>query len=530
MRIARLWPALALAFVAVFAVANAQVTPSPAPTPQTQTNYQTFHVTLGVPTTGPVIETQTAGQHVCAVVLNYPFSSAFITPQGSNDYFTWNAISTIGKGSITLPGLYIGPNAYKYFRPYFTQFNDPGAIGWEGCADDESALIAPMLNGQNGVLNNYQQITAIGHAGCATFDASGNLLPTGSACGGGGGSSCGASPSPFPSPPPGAPYACVVLQPAASPTPQSYNNSTGSAAVVGTLQGGNVYSYDGTYNSVATNGNPDFSWIMEFCPGRATSGTFVSFCDAQPSWIPFGFEPAWASNASPPPSSIPEGDNVFQVGRNMTFEEEDNVSFIAMSVGNSHFNPSNGGGITLDATNSTSGATNFAPTLSLDSTGISGDYIGHANLYGPTMHMGDTQYRVSGVSLTNSMAIGVYDELVSIGCCDALTNAPVQYTRTIDIGQDTPVTGGGTNATAINFSGRFNSTDAPWHTCTMASSTTCSYTGTVAFQYTTPICIATVQGSTPIGGACSVSAGVVTVTATTSNSDTWAFIVLGNPN
>lgn len=66
-------------------------------------------------------------------------------------------------------------------------------------------------------------------------------------------------------------------------------------------------------------------------------------------------------------------------------------------------------------------------------------------------------------------------------------------------------------------------------TCAMSSSTIC--TATVATAYSsTPVCIATVQGATPIAAACSVSGATVTITAASSNSATWGYMLVGNPN
>ncbi|MDE3149493.1 MAG: hypothetical protein KGL37_08485, partial [Acidobacteriota bacterium] len=66
-------------------------------------------------------------------------------------------------------------------------------------------------------------------------------------------------------------------------------------------------------------------------------------------------------------------------------------------------------------------------------------------------------------------------------------------------------------------------------TCTMSSSTTC--TATVAAAYNSvPVCIATVQGATAIAAACSVSGTTVTITAASSNSATWGYMLVGNPN
>jgi Pectate lyase superfamily protein len=57
-------------------------------------------------------------------------------------------------------------------------------------------------------------------------------------------------------------------------------------------------------------------------------------------------------------------------------------------------------------------------------------------------------------------------------------------------------------------------------TCTMSSGTTCSPPNTIRHG---THCSATVQGSTPIAGACSISGTTLTVTASSSNSDTWAW-------
>lgn len=65
--------------------------------------------------------------------------------------------------------------------------------------------------------------------------------------------------------------------------------------------------------------------------------------------------------------------------------------------------------------------------------------------------------------------------------------------------------------------------------CAMVSGTTC--TDTPGGVYTTALCIgATPQGSTPIAASCSYSAGTVTITAASSNSLTWDYVLIGDPN
>jgi hypothetical protein len=65
-------------------------------------------------------------------------------------------------------------------------------------------------------------------------------------------------------------------------------------------------------------------------------------------------------------------------------------------------------------------------------------------------------------------------------------------------------------------------------TCVMPSATTCTFQ-IVAFN-STPICHAQAQGATPITSACSVSGTTVTITAASSNSQTWGAVLYGNPN
>jgi len=64
-------------------------------------------------------------------------------------------------------------------------------------------------------------------------------------------------------------------------------------------------------------------------------------------------------------------------------------------------------------------------------------------------------------------------------------------------------------------------------TCTM---TTTSCTVTIGHTYTTPVCIATEQGTGAIAGSCGVSGTTVTITAASSNTGTWGALVFGNPN
>lgn len=68
-------------------------------------------------------------------------------------------------------------------------------------------------------------------------------------------------------------------------------------------------------------------------------------------------------------------------------------------------------------------------------------------------------------------------------------------------------------------------------TCAMSAGTSCTFSLVTAFT-ATPICIATARGANITGGAvaCSVSGTTVTITAASSNSNTWGALLIGNPN
>jgi hypothetical protein len=64
--------------------------------------------------------------------------------------------------------------------------------------------------------------------------------------------------------------------------------------------------------------------------------------------------------------------------------------------------------------------------------------------------------------------------------------------------------------------------------CTMVSSTSCTFT--ISFPYANAACVASVQGTTAIASACSISSTTVTITAASSNSQKWEAILIGDPN
>ena len=66
-------------------------------------------------------------------------------------------------------------------------------------------------------------------------------------------------------------------------------------------------------------------------------------------------------------------------------------------------------------------------------------------------------------------------------------------------------------------------------TCAMSSGTSCTFS--INSSYTsTPLCFANVQNSTAGAGSCVLSGTTVTIYAASSNSSTWAALLIGNPN
>jgi hypothetical protein len=145
----------------------------------------------------------------------------------------------------------------------------------------------------------------------------------------------------------------------------------------------------------------------------------------------------------------------------------------------------------------------------------------------------DAQTGTAAGSNTNTTDATIHVESPTLGAGSTLTHHYGVYI------EDQTVAGSGTNSdphgfyevgNAPNaFQGHLNQIAAGnWAgTCTM-STTTC--TVTLSTAYTTPGCVATVQGTTPIAAACSVSSTTVTITAASSNTATWGVFVFGNPN
>lgn len=485
----------ALVALAAFGASVSQAQTPPPPTePQVVTNYNSFHITLGVPTTSPYIAVPATGTPVCAAAMNLPFANTYFTPQGSDDSYVWHPLTGIGNGSIITPGVYVGVNPYRFFRLYFTQSSYPGASGYVACGDNATSLLAPMLNGENGVLNTYQELIAIGHAGCATFDVNGFLLPTGSACSGGGGSTCANPPSPAPSP---SPLGCVVLQDTPSPTPQLYNDGQGSAAVGGILQGGSLYTFDGSLNSQNST--------MTFCADE-TGG----FCNQQ------GFAGFSLTNDA-------EGMDLQQTGFSAAFNESGNTANFTATAGGVGFGSSGGGQVLLEGFTA---ANNVGTQLSMSTRSSTSTAF-----FGAT-HM-DIEGMQSSISTTPApgsvVVLGNVTPEVDVGCCFTPADSKVLIGGTAsNTPPRTHIILDGTLEESSVGPGPYPFGSAPWGFCTMSASTTCANGG--ATSLTNAICIATVQGATPIAGSCALSGGTITITAATSNSDVWAYIILGVPH
>lgn len=108
--------------------------------------------------------------------------------------------------------------------------------------------------------------------------------------------------------------------------------------------------------------------------------------------------------------------------------------------------------------------------------------------------------------------------LNTTGTSGGLTGTPNITVGTVTA---TGITGSYLNQTAASAYGG---------TCTMTSATSCSFT--LGHAPTTAVCVSSEQGTgTVLGSKCSVSAlGVVTITASSTNSQTWGALVFGNPN
>jgi hypothetical protein len=98
------------------------------------------------------------------------------------------------------------------------------------------------------------------------------------------------------------------------------------------------------------------------------------------------------------------------------------------------------------------------------------------------------------------------------------TIGPWQFS--VDLAGDAAITGHlNQNATA-DFAG----------SCTMSAGTTCTFTLTAAYT-SAPLGFAAAQvPATGVEGGCAVSGTTVTITASTSNSQTWNCLLIGNPN
>lgn len=91
--------------------------------------------------------------------------------------------------------------------------------------------------------------------------------------------------------------------------------------------------------------------------------------------------------------------------------------------------------------------------------------------------------------------------------------------------------GNGTAKFFVNNAGHINQSNAGVFagTCSMSAGTSCTITIGAAYN-STPGCLTTVQGTTALKSACSVSGTTVTITAESANSATWAAFLFGNPN
>lgn len=152
--------------------------------------------------------------------------------------------------------------------------------------------------------------------------------------------------------------------------------------------------------------------------------------------------------------------------------------------------------------------------------------LGHAATIGAVT--GAVQIGTGSNVTANSIQFQNYNFLNSAGAATFSALSVTGATATVN-GQNVCLVNG-TNCPAISSLPSVSQPAANTFggSCTMSTATTCTIT--LGHSYTTPVCIATVQGTTPLYAACSVSGTTVTITASASNSDTWGAMVFGNPN
>jgi hypothetical protein len=202
------------------------------------------------------------------------------------------------------------------------------------------------------------------------------------------------------------------------------------------------------------------------------------------------------------------------------------------ATGNS-FNPSAGSGVMVRYSGTQGQVYGYNYTTSaylpllLDGAGV---YInqngGMGTFFGNSTYVGGNVgvLPTTGTYLTNRIS-GSQGQIFAYNYAGSGTLDPIQIQGSA-ITLTGPVAASSTlSATHINQPSSNNHAG----TCTMSSSTSCTWT--LASAYTsTPICVASVQGVTAIAVACSVSGTAVTITAASSNSQTWGAVLVGNPN
>ena len=202
------------------------------------------------------------------------------------------------------------------------------------------------------------------------------------------------------------------------------------------------------------------------------------------------------------------------------------------ATGNSP-NPSAGTGVMIRYNGSQSqvfsynyGTAAYLPIL-LDGAGV---YInqngGMGTFFGNSIYVGGNvgTLPTAGTYLTSRIN-GSQGQIFAYNYAGSGTLEPIQIQGSA-ITLTGPVAASSTlSATHINQAAANNHAG----TCAMSSATSCTWTLAAAYT-STPICIASVQGSAAIAGACSVSGTTVTITAASSNSQTWGAVLVGNPN
>src|SRR5579872_857404 len=115
------------------------------------------------PGPGPVLTI--SGTDTCEVMIAGPGTGVSVTAQVSTDGATWTPVTTIGNGSITAPGTYVGKIATSWtsFRIYVNNAGPTGVVGSEVCATGQPIPVYSPV----GVVSGFGNLVCSGAVSCS---------------------------------------------------------------------------------------------------------------------------------------------------------------------------------------------------------------------------------------------------------------------------------------------------------------------------------------------------------------------------